>query len=170
MLEGLKQINCQIHRDHRGIFLETYQRQRYKDQGVEVEFCQDNHSVSKRGVVRGMHFQPGQAKLVMCLKGEILDVAVDIRPHSKTFGKYEMVHLSDANHHQLYIPEGFAHGFCVLSAEAFVIYKVSTFYDPLREGGFRYDDPQVKIPWPVSQPLVSEKDQQACLLQELDLW
>ncbi len=169
MLPGLKLIQPKVHRDDRGFFLEMYQKLRYEDLGVELDFLQDNHSFSLKNVLRGMHFQPGQAKLVTCAKGEILDVAVDIRPHSKTFGQYEMVHLTENNHHQFFIPDGFAHGFCVLSDDANVIYKVSSVYNPETEGGFRFDDPDVKIEWPVTEPIISERDRKAPLLKELDL-
>lgn len=169
MIPGLQLIKPKVHRDERGFFLEMYQKERYDDLGVGLSFLQDNHSYSVKGVVRGMHFQKGQAKLVTCAKGEILDVAVDIRPHSPTFGQYEMVHLTEENHHQFYIPDGFAHGFCVLSDEANVIYKVSSLYNPETEGGFRYDDPDVGIDWPIESPILSERDKKAPLLKELDL-
>lgn len=169
MIPGLQLIKPKVHRDERGFFLEMYQKERYDDLGVGLSFLQDNHSYSLKDVVRGMHFQKGQAKLVTCAKGEILDVAVDIRPHSPTFGQYEMVHLTEENHYQFFIPDGFAHGFCVLSDEANVIYKVSSLYNPETEGGFRYDDPDVGIDWPIESPILSERDKKAPLLRELDL-
>ena len=169
MIEGLKVINPKVHEDNRGFFLEMYQRTRYEDVGVDVDFPQDNHSYSTKGVIRGLHFQAGQAKLVTCTQGEILDVAVDIRPHSKTFGQYEMVSLSAENHRQFFIPEGFAHGFCVVSEDAHVIYKVSSLYNRETEGGFRFDDPSVNIDWPIEDPIISDRDCNAPLLKELDL-
>ena len=120
----------------------------FAELGIDEAFVQDNHSRSRRGVVRGMHFQPGQAKLIRCVRGAILDVIVDIRRGSPQFGQWEAFGLDDAEHHQLYIPDGFAHGFCVLSEIADVAYKVSTYYDPELESGFAYDDPEVAIEWP----------------------
>jgi dTDP-4-dehydrorhamnose 3,5-epimerase len=136
-------------------------------------FQQDNHSYSKKGCIRGMHFQsyPGQAKLVRAAIGRIYDVAVDIRPQSSTFGKWEGVILDDQNHYQLYIPIGFAHGFCVLSDEAHVMYKVSTLYNPQYEKGFRWDDPQINIQWPLTvSATVSDRDQKAPFFREMDFY
>jgi dTDP-4-dehydrorhamnose 3,5-epimerase len=137
---------------------------------VHDDFVQDNHSRSGRGVLRGMHFQPGQAKLVRCARGAILDVVVDIRTGSASFGRWEAVKLDDEGHHQLYVPDGFAHGFCVLSEVADVVYKVSTYYDPSSEAGFRFDDPDVGIEWPDDIELRSSpRDREAPLLRELSL-
>src|SRR5918996_883848 len=147
-LEGPVLLEPTVHRDERGLFSETYRRSRLSELGVADEFVQDNHSRSARGVLRGMHFQPGQAKLVRCARGAILDVVVDIRPGSPSFGRWESVRLDDEDHHQLYVPDGFAHGFCVLAEVADVVYKVSTYYDPAAELGFRFDDPEVGIEWP----------------------
>jgi dTDP-4-dehydrorhamnose 3,5-epimerase len=116
--------------------------------GASDDFVQDNHSRSRRGIVRGMHFQPGMAKLVRCAHGAVLDVLVDLRRGSPTFGQWEGFELSDSNHLQLYCPDGFAHGFCVLSDEADVVYKTSAYYAPELERGFAYDDPEVGIEWP----------------------
>ena len=116
--------------------------------GIADGFVQDNHSRSRRGIVRGMHYQPGQAKLVRCARGAILDVLVDIRRGSPQFGQWEAFELDDFEHRQLYVPDGFAHGFCVLSDIADVSYKTSAYYDPALEGGFAYDDPEVGIEWP----------------------
>ena len=162
-LSGLKLIKPNVYRDTRGFFLETYQHKLYESFGITTPFVQDNHSFSQQGCIRGMHFQsfPGQAKLVRVGVGKIFDVAVDIRPDSPTFGKWEGVILDDQMHHQLFIPVGFAHGFCVLSPEAHVMYKVSSPYDPKYEKGFRWDDSTVNIEWPVKNPIVSERDQQA---------
>jgi dTDP-4-dehydrorhamnose 3,5-epimerase len=137
-----------VHGDQRGFFLETYRRTVLADLGIEDEFVQDNHSRSRRGVVRGMHFQPGMAKLVRCARGAIYDVLVDIRRGSPTFGQWEGFELDDQHHRQLYCPDGFAHGFCVLSELADVVYMTSAYYDPARESGFAYNDPAVAIGWP----------------------
>ena len=165
-LEGVRKIRPKIFLDDRGFFRETFRRPLYAAAGIDVDFCQDNHSFSKQGTVRGMHFQrlPGQAKLVSVMQGKIFDVVVDIRPLSPTFGKWEGVYLDEAE--QLFIPVGFAHGFCVMSETAHVCYKVSTVYDPLEERSFRFDDPFVGIVWPVEAPLLSERDRVAPLLKE----
>jgi dTDP-4-dehydrorhamnose 3,5-epimerase len=169
-LEGPILIEPVVHGDARGFFQETYRRNVFAELGVADEFVQDNHSRSGRGVLRGMHFQPGQAKLVRAVRGAILDVVVDIRPGSPAFGRWEAFPLDDETHHQLYVPDGFAHGFCVLSELADVSYKVSTYYDPAAESGFRFDDPEVGIQWPAGvELLVSQRDREAPLLSELDL-
>ena len=169
-LEGLTLIEPAVHGDARGFFLETYRATTLAELGITDEFVQDNQSRSANGVLRGMHFQPGMAKLVRCARGAILDVAVDIRPGSPSFGRWETHRLDDREHRQLYLPDGFAHGFCVLSDEADVVYRCSAYYDPAREGGFRFDDPEVGIPWPEDLELtVSERDRSAPLLSELDL-
>lgn len=164
-LDGVKRIRLKVFFDDRGFFRETFRRSHYPD----MEFAQDNHSFSKKGTIRGMHFQrfPGQAKLVTVMQGEIFDVVVDIRPSSPTFGKWEGVYLNALDGDQLYIPAGFAHGFCVLSDEAHVCYKVSTVYDPLEEFGFRYDDPSVGIVWPVEEPLLSDRDRLSPWMREV---
>jgi len=167
VLLGLVQIEPKIHSDLRGFFLESYHELRYKELGVNAHFVQDNHSFSKQGVLRGMHFQRGQAKLIYCPKGRIFDVAVDIRKGSKTYGKWEGFYLDGENHKQLFIPDGFAHGFCVLSDEAHVIYKVSTHFDKDLERGFRWNDPEVGIEWPIKNPILSERDQMAKGLKEI---
>jgi dTDP-4-dehydrorhamnose 3,5-epimerase len=159
-----------VHGDARGFFQETYRKQAFAELGIHDDFVQDNHSRSGRGVLRGMHFQPGQAKLVRCPRGAILDVVVDIRPGSAGFGGWESVRLDDESHLQLYVPDGFAHGFCVLSELADVVYKVSSYYDPAGESGFRFDDGEVAIAWPGDLELkVSDRDRTAPLLSELDL-
>ena len=167
MIQGLSCIVPRRFEDSRGFLLESYQKERYSSLGVAVVFCQDNHSYSKKGVLRGMHFQKGQAKLVYCPKGKIFDVAVDIRENSPTFGKWEGDILDEDNHTQLFIPDGFAHGFYVLSDEAHVIYKVSDYYDPIKEMGFRYDDPEVGIHWPDCNPILSERDQKALKMKDV---
>jgi dTDP-4-dehydrorhamnose 3,5-epimerase len=157
-----------VHGDERGFFLETYRRSALADFGVVDEFIQDNQSRSRGGVVRGMHFQPGMAKLVRCARGSILDVVVDLRRGSPTFGQWDGAELNDSNHHQLYCPDGFAHGFCVLSDVADVVYMTSDYYDPQRESGFAYNDPAVGIEWPPDAPLAaSERDSRAPALAEI---
>ena len=137
-----------VHGDERGFFLETYRHSALADHGIVDVFVQDNHSRSRGGVVRGMHFQPGMAKLVRCARGAMYDVLVDLRRGSPTFGQWEGFMLDDSAHHQVYCPDGFAHGFCVLSEVADVVYKTSAYYDPGLEGGFAYNDPAVGIEWP----------------------
>jgi dTDP-4-dehydrorhamnose 3,5-epimerase len=169
-LEGPVLIEPVVHGDSRGFFQETYRRAAFAELGVHDEFIQDNHSRSRQGVLRGMHFQPGQAKLVRCARGAILDVVVDIRPGSASFGRWEGAQLDDEGNLQLYVPDGFAHGFCVLSEVADVIYKVSTYYDPAAESGFRFDDPDVGIEWPRDIALeISARDREAPQLRELRL-
>ena len=168
-LQGPVLVEPAVHGDARGFFMETYRKSSYEALGIGDEFVQDNHSRSRQGVVRGMHFQPGQTKLVRCARGAIVDVICDIRPGSDTFGQWEAFELSDENGHQLYVPDGFAHGFAVLSELADVVYKVSTYYDPASESGFRYDDPEVGIEWPGIELTPSARDQQAPLLSELGL-
>lgn len=166
-LEGLKIIELAVHRDQRGSFRELFCDSRYP-QPLAGPYLQENCSISQRGVLRGLHFQrtPGQAKLVTVVQGEVFDVAVDIRPDSPTFGKWEAVTLSESNGRQFFIPVGFAHGFCVLSETACVVYKMSSLYDPREEKGFRWDDPTVAIAWPIHNPILSERDQQAPLFSE----
>jgi dTDP-4-dehydrorhamnose 3,5-epimerase len=146
--------------DDRGFFFETYRRNEYAELGIETEFVQDNHSRSVRGTVRALHFQlqPGQAKLIRVARGAIYDVAVDLRRDSPTYGRYEAFELSDENAHQIFIPAGFAHGFCVTSAEADVAYKVSSYYEQSTERGIAFDDPEIGIAWPTDEPLVSDRD------------
>jgi dTDP-4-dehydrorhamnose 3,5-epimerase len=162
-LQGLKLIKPKVFKDNRGFFLESFKQPLYQQLGIQEIFLQDNHSFSQKGCIRGMHFQsfPGQAKLVRAAVGKIFDVAVDIRSDSPTFGEWEGVILDDENHYQLFVPVGFAHGFCVLSEEAHVMYKVSTPYDPLHEKGFRWDDSHVNIQWPIKDPVVSERDEKS---------
>jgi dTDP-4-dehydrorhamnose 3,5-epimerase len=162
-LPGLKLVKPRIFEDDRGSFVETYREDRYREAGIDARFVQDNHSRSRRGTLRGLHFQtsPGQAKLLRVVSGEVFDVAVDIRPDSPTFGRWEGVRLDGREHHQVYLPVGFAHGFCVLSETADVLYKVSSFYDPSTESGFRWDDAEVAIRWPIDTPVVSPRDAKA---------
>jgi dTDP-4-dehydrorhamnose 3,5-epimerase len=157
-----------VHGDERGFFQETYRANVFASFGVKDEFVQDNHSRSRLGIVRGMHFQPGMAKLIRCVRGEIFDVLVDLRRGSPTFGQWESFELGDSNHHVLYCPDGFAHGFCVLSQIADVVYKTSSYYDPELEAGFRYDDPEVAIRWPEDLELLpSARDAGAPTLGEI---
>lgn len=156
-------IEPTIFGDNRGYFLETYNYNDFKKAGIDVEFVQDNQSKSKKGVLRGLHFQTKkpQGKLVRVIKGEVFDVGVDLRTNSKTFGKWVGAVLSDKNKRQLYIPEGFAHGFLVLSDEAEFVYKCTDFYDPGNEGGIIYDDVTIAIDWPITEDmniLLSDKD------------
>ena len=166
-LEGPILVEPVVHGDHRGFFMETYRRNVLEELGIADEFVQDNHSLSRRGIVRGMHFQPGQSKLVRCARGSVLDVVVDIRRGSPTFGEWEAVELDAERHLQLYVPDGFAHGFCVLSDVADLTYKVSTYYDPQTESGFRYDDPEVGIEWLDGELTPSERDANAPRLAEI---
>ena len=169
-LDGPLLLEPEAHGDPRGFFLESFRANVWADHGVGEAFVQDNHSRSGQGVLRGMHFSTGagQAKLVRCARGRILDVVVDLRQASATYGEWAGVELDDERHRQLYVPVGFAHGFCVLSEIADVAYKCSTYYDPAVERGFRYDDPDVGIQWPGNMALlVSERDRQAPLLREI---
>ncbi|MES1173854.1 MAG: dTDP-4-dehydrorhamnose 3,5-epimerase [Myxococcales bacterium] len=162
-LNGLKLIRPEIFGDERGFFLETYSAPRYQAAGIDVPFVQDNHSRSVKGTLRGLHYQsaPGQAKLMRVSLGRIWDVAVDIRPGSKTFGRWQALELDDEKREQLYIPVGFAHGFCVLSDVAEVQYKVSTPYDAKTECALSYADPELNVGWPVTAPLLSARDMSA---------
>ena len=154
-LSGSVLLQPTVYGDARGFFLETYRRNVLAEMGIVDEFVQDNHSRSRGGVIRGMHFQPGMAKLVRCARGAIYDVLVDLRRGSPTFGEWEGFELSDVTHRQLYCPDGFAHGFCVLSEVADVVYMTSTYYDPELDGGFAFDDPAVGIEWPAGQELIA---------------
>ena len=162
-LSGLSLLKPRIFEDQRGFFLESYNFERYAKAGIDCVFVQDNHSRSVQGTLRGLHYQssPGQAKLLRVGSGRIFDVAVDIRPASPTFGKWKAVVLDAESHHQLFIPVGFAHGFCVLSDTADVLYKVSSVYVPATECGIRYDDPEIGVAWPIENPIVSERDKTA---------
>jgi dTDP-4-dehydrorhamnose 3,5-epimerase len=169
-LPGIVLLEPDVHGDARGFFLESYRASVWAEHGVDDVFVQDNHSRSRRGVLRGMHFSigDGQAKLIRCARGRILDVVVDLRRESPTYGRWESVELDDDRARQLYVPVGFAHGFCVLSDVADVTYKCSTYYDGAVERGFRYDDPDVGIEWPQDMTLlVSERDTTAPLLREI---
>lgn len=168
-LTGLKLIRPKIFPDERGFFSEIYRKSLYQEHGIDVEFVQDNHSFSVKGVIRGMHFQryPGQAKLVRVIEGTIFDVAVDIRRDSPTFGKWEGVYLTGETQEQLFIPVGFAHGFCVLSNHAHVLYKVSSDYRPQEEKTFCYNDKEIAIKWPIPNPIVSQRDKEAPCFKDI---
>lgn len=169
-LEGPALLEPAVHGDERGFFQETYRRQALAELGIHEDWVQHNHSRSRRGVLRGMHFQPGMAKLVRCARGSIVDVVVDIRPESPTFGRWEAFELDDRTHRQVYCPDRFAHGFCVLSDVADVVYLCSTYYAPEHEAGFRYDDPDVGIEWPAGVEYeTSARDRAAPRLGELEL-
>lgn len=162
-IEGLYVIEPKVFGDERGYFVETYNKEEFAECGLNMEFVQDNQSKSKKGVLRGLHFQKQfpQGKLVRVLSGEVFDVAVDIRKGSKTFGKWFGVTLSDTNMKQFYVPEGFAHGFVVLSDTAVFAYKCTEFYHPEDEGGIRWDDPDIGIEWPIEEGMeviLSDKD------------
>jgi len=163
LMNDLKLITPKLFSDERGYFLESYSFSKWD---LPCTFVQDNQSYSKKNVIRGMHFQTGQAKLVRCIKGTIFDVVVDMRQDSKTFGQWKGFTLSEDNHNQLFVPDGFAHGFGVLSADALVLYKVSTEYDPTLESGFRFDDDRVGIQWGIDNPIVSQRDQKASTFEE----
>ena len=167
-IDGLLTIEPKIFADPRGMFYEVYSESKYEEHGISC-FVQDNHSISKKGVVRGLHYQvnPGQNKLVRVTRGEIFDVAVDIRKQSPTYGKWWGLSLSETNNFQLYIPIGFAHGFCVLSESAEVLYKCSDYYSPENERGILWNDPDLAIDWPVKDPILSEKDAVYPLFSEL---
>jgi dTDP-4-dehydrorhamnose 3,5-epimerase len=167
-IDGLLVLEPDIFRDERGFFLETFHEQKYENLGIEKHFVQDNLSFSSKGILRGLHFQyrHPQAKLVQVLFGEVFDVAVDIRQGSPTFGKWFGIMLSQDNLYQMFIPEGFAHGYCVISQTALFAYKCSDFYSPAHEGGLLWSDPDIGIQWPVSDPLLSQKDSRLPRLSE----
>lgn len=172
-IEGVYIIENQVFGDERGYFMETYQKDLFDDAGLEFNFVQDNQSRSKKGVLRGLHFQytQPQGKLVRVIKGEVFDVAVDLRKDSPTYGKWEGVILSEENKKQFYIPEGFAHGFLVLSDIAEFTYKCTDFYNPGDEGGIKWDDPEIGIEWPmddIDELILSEKDQKWKTLAETE--
>ena len=168
-LEGPVLIEPVVHRDARGFFQETYRLSSFAELGIEDEWVQDNHSRSARGVVRGIHYQPGMAKLVRCARGAIVDVLVDLRRGSPTFGEWEAFPLDDENAHQLYCPDGFGHSFCVVSEVADVIYMCSAYYDPDAEGGIAYDDRDIGIEWPAGVDLEpSARDASAPSLREAE--
>ena len=171
-LKGCVIIEPRVFGDERGFFLETFQAVRYKEEaGIDLPFVQDNHSRSARGVLRGLHFQETkpQGKLVRVVRGEVYDVALDIRKGSATFGEWEGVILSEDNKKQFWVPPGFAHGFVVLSDTADFEYKCTDYYDPSDEGSILWSDPDLDIPWPIANPVLSTKDESAKRLVDLRL-
>ena len=167
-IDDLVLIEPDVHGDERGFFVEVFRAWWMDELGIDVEFVQQNHSRSVGPVLRGIHRQAGQAKLVRCARGRIWDVAVDLRPDSPTYRRWEGCELDDRNHRQLYIPDGFGHGFCLLSDEADVVYLLSDYYDPERESGIAWDDPEIGIEWPISGDMIlSERDRSAPRLAEL---
>ncbi|MCL2544386.1 MAG: dTDP-4-dehydrorhamnose 3,5-epimerase [Clostridia bacterium] len=171
-IAGLVIVEPAVHEDDRGYFMETYNRRDFEDAGLAMAFVQDNQSQSRRGVLRGLHFQVRrpQGKLVRALRGEVFDVGVDLRPGSPTYGRWFGVALSGENKKQLYVPEGFAHGFVVLSETAEFAYKCTALYDPADEGGIRWDDPSIGIGWPIGREeiLLSDKDRALPLLRQVN--
>jgi dTDP-4-dehydrorhamnose 3,5-epimerase len=168
-LDGVVLLEPQVHGDERGFMVETFAAGAWAALGVDTEFVQHNHSRSSKGTLRGIHFQtePGQAKLVRCPRGEILDVAVDLRRDSPTYGQWEAYVLDDVRHRQLFVPVGFGHGFAVLSEVADVAYLLSSLYDPATESGIAWDDPDVGVDWRVTEPLLSERDKSAPRLADV---
>lgn len=161
-IEDVILVKPKIFGDNRGFFMESYKKSEFAQNGIDIDFIQDNHSKSTSKVLRGLHYQAkpyGQAKLVRCINGRIYDVAVDLRKNSKTFGKYVKVELSQENKYMLYIPVGFAHGFVVLSEEAEILYKTSDEYNPESDRGILWSDKDINIDWQIDfQPILSEKD------------
>ena len=159
-LKGVLLFGPNVHSDGRGFFKEIFHAERYREAGITGEFVQDNYSKSKKGVLRGLHYQvtKAQGKLVSCMRGTILDVVADINPTSPTFGKYYSAELSEKNHLQLWVPPGYAHGFCVISDDAEVTYKCTEYYDPSSERGIIWNDDTLSIDWPVKDPTISPKD------------
>ena len=168
-IPGVVLIEPVVHGDARGFFLESYHAEHYRASGIGGPFVQDNHSLSERGILRGLHaqFPHAQGKLVRVIEGEIYDVAVDARRGSPTWGQHFAAELSAENHLQLYIPPGFIHGFCVASERAQVEYKCTEVYYPKDEFSVRWDDPDLAIPWPISDPILSDKDRDAPLLRDV---
>ncbi len=163
-LPGVLVITPRVFRDARGFFLESYNAEAWRSAGIETDFVQDNHSKSTRGTLRGLHFQlppAAQVKVLRVVRGAVWDVAVDIRVGSPTFGQWVGVELTADNFRQVYVPTGFAHGFCVLSDEAEILYKTSAVYSPAHERGIAWNDPQLAVAWPVTEPLLSDRDRRA---------
>lgn len=172
-LNGVYIIECDVFKDDRGWFSETYNTNKFVELGINTTFIQDNHSMSnKTGILRGLHFQnnpKAQTKLVRCTKGVIYDVAVDLRKQSPTYLSWFGVELSETNQRQLYIPKGFAHGFITLTESAEIQYKVDEFYSKQHDRCIRFDDPQLNIEWPIKKPFLSEKDEKAAYLKDSDV-
>ncbi len=172
-LDGVLIIEPKVFGDNRGWFMETYSRRDFENAGITAEFVQDNRSFSsKKGIIRGLHFQRNpmcQAKLLTCLKGEILDVAVDLRKDSPTYKKWISVKLTAENKKQIFIPKGFAHGFLTLTDDVEIMYKCDELYSPECDGGIRFDDPEIGVEWGVENPILSEKDKNAPFLKDIKL-
>ncbi|MEW9699974.1 dTDP-4-dehydrorhamnose 3,5-epimerase [Paenibacillus sp. SI8] len=172
-LQGLYIIEPDIHSDNRGFFMESYSSRKFDELGINFLVVQDNHSLSvENGVIRGLHYQlnpKAQKKLVRVISGAIYDVAVDIRKNSPTFGLWNGVILSEANKRQLFVPQGFAHGFCTIVPNTQVLYKVDEYYSPEHDRGILWSDPALGIDWPTSRPVLSEKDQQHPLLKDAEI-
>ncbi|MFA5889075.1 MAG: dTDP-4-dehydrorhamnose 3,5-epimerase [Candidatus Paceibacterota bacterium] len=169
-IPGVILIEPKVFEDSRGYFIETYNKKDFEEAGIKENFVQDNFSFSKKGVIRGMHFSKAPhetVKLVSCISGEILDVAVDVRPNSPTFGKWVSEILSGDNHKMLFIPKGFAHGFCALSDTVKIVYKVNDYYFPESEQGIIYNDRDLAINWPISEPILSDKDKLLPVFKDL---
>lgn len=168
-LPGVLIIEPKVFRDSRGFFKETFQTNFYQDAGINFNFVQDNYSRSKRGVLRGLHFQvtKPQGKLVSCFKGAVFDVIVDINPSSPTFSQHVGIVLTENNHYQIFIPPGYAHGFCVLTDIAEFYYKCTDFYDSSDESGLIWNDPDLAIDWPVELPVLSDKDMELPTLKKI---
>ena len=169
-IPGVVVIEPLVHQDGRGFFLETYHEPRYREQGIPVRFVQDNHSRSVGGTLRGLHAQSpnAQGKLIRCIEGSIWDVAVDVRLGSPVFGQHVATELSAENFRQLYVPPGLLHGFCVTSEVTQVEYKCTAVYDPAADFSVRWNDPELAIPWPIADPILSDKDRDAPFLR--DVW
>lgn len=168
-LPGFMIVEPTVHADERGFFVETFRESALRDAGIETAWVQDNHARSQRGVLRGMHFSvdPGQEKLVRCARGRVLDVVLDVRLGSPSFGRWEAVELDDESGRQVYVPLGFAHGYLVLSETADVAYKCSAYYDGSKERGIAWDDPEVGIAWPEGEKTISDRDRAAPRLAEV---
>lgn len=168
-LEGALVIEPNVFRDDRGFFFESYSEKKYREHGIDANFVQDNHSMSRKGVLRGLHFQveQSQAKLVWVVQGEVFDVIADVRPDSPTFKKWIGFKLSAETPRQVFIPKQYAHGFCVLSDTAEFVYKCSEYYWPANERGVIWNDPDLAIDWPIQNPILSEKDARNPFLKDL---
>lgn len=169
-IRGVYIIEPKVFGDERGYFMETYNYEDFKSAGLDMVFVQDNQSKSKKGVLRGLHFQKKypQGKLVRVTKGEVFDVAVDLRTESESYGKWVGAILNEENKKQFYVPKGFAHGFLVLSEEAEFVYKCTEVYHPEDEGGIRWDDPEINVDWKIENPMISEKDEKAPLFKDIN--
>lgn len=168
-IEDVLLLKPKIFKDRRGIFLESYRKSLFRERGLDIDFVQDNISSSQKGAIRGLHYQieNPQDKLIMVMQGKIMDVAVDLRKSSATFGKSVTRIISEENRHQLFIPKGFAHGFSVISEEALVYYKCSDYYNPEGERGLLWSDSSLDIDWRVDDPVISDKDQHQPILSEI---